>query len=85
MLGSLGLREIAAPHLRRLTDSTGHTTNLAIRDDTDVILVDRMRGRPGRTTTSNSASTPARGYRLTAPLPARPCWLSCPAPSWTGS
>jgi IclR family transcriptional regulator, pca regulon regulatory protein len=48
MLGSLGLREIAAPHLRRLTDSTGHTTNLAIRDDTDVILVDRMRGRPGR-------------------------------------
>jgi IclR family pca regulon transcriptional regulator len=48
MLGSLGLREIAAPHLRRLTDSTGHTTNLAIRDDADVILVDRMRGRPGR-------------------------------------
>lgn len=48
MLGSLGLREIAAPHLRRLTDSTGHTSNLAIRDDTDVILVDRVRGRPGR-------------------------------------
>jgi IclR family pca regulon transcriptional regulator len=48
MLGSLGLREIAAPHLRRLTDATGHTSNLAIRDDTDVILVDRVRGRPGR-------------------------------------
>jgi IclR family pca regulon transcriptional regulator len=44
------LREIAAPHLRRLTDSTGHTSNLAIRDDTDVILIDRVRvrGRPGR-------------------------------------
>lgn len=48
MLGSLGLREIAAPHLRRLTDATGHTSNLAIRDRTDVILIDRVRGRPGR-------------------------------------
>lgn len=47
-LGSLELREIAAPHLRRLTDVTGHTSNLAIRDDTDVILIDRVRGRPGR-------------------------------------
>ncbi|HEY7487255.1 MAG TPA: IclR family transcriptional regulator [Streptosporangiaceae bacterium] len=47
-LGSLGLREIAGPHLRRLTDTTGHTSNLAIRDDTDVILIDRVRGRPGR-------------------------------------
>jgi len=48
MLGSLELREITAPHLRRLTDTTGHTSNLAIRDDTDVILVDRVRGRLGR-------------------------------------
>jgi IclR family transcriptional regulator, pca regulon regulatory protein len=48
MLGSLGLREIAAPQLRRLTEATGHTSNLAIRDDTDVILVDRVRGRVGR-------------------------------------
>jgi IclR family transcriptional regulator, pca regulon regulatory protein len=48
MLGSLELRELAAPHLRRLTDTTGHTSNLAIRDDTDVILIDRVRGRPGR-------------------------------------
>ncbi len=47
-LGSLELREIAAPHLRQLTDTTGHTSNLAIRDDTDVILIDRVRGRPGR-------------------------------------
>jgi IclR family pca regulon transcriptional regulator len=47
-LGSLELREIAAPHLRQLTDATGHTSNLAIRDDTDVILIDRVRGRPGR-------------------------------------
>ena len=48
VLGSLELREIAAPHLRRLTDTTGHTSNLAIRDDTDVILIDRVRGRPSR-------------------------------------
>ena len=48
MLVSVVLREMAAPHLRRLTDTTGHTSNLAIRDDTDVILIDRVRGRPGR-------------------------------------
>lgn len=48
MLGSLELREIAAPHLRGLTETTGHTSNLAIRDGTDVILIDRVRGRPGR-------------------------------------
>lgn len=48
MLGSLELREIAAPHLRQLTETTGLTSNLAIRDDTDVILIDRVRGRPGR-------------------------------------
>jgi IclR family transcriptional regulator, pca regulon regulatory protein len=48
VLGSLELREIAAPYLRRLTDTTGHTSNLAIRDDTDVILIDRVRRRPGR-------------------------------------
>ena len=48
MLGSLELREIAGPHLRKLTEETGHTSNLAIRDDTDVILIDRVRGRPGR-------------------------------------
>jgi IclR family pca regulon transcriptional regulator len=47
-LGSMELREVAAPHLRRLTDATGHTSNLAIRDDTDVILIDRVRGRPSR-------------------------------------
>jgi IclR family pca regulon transcriptional regulator len=47
-LGSMELREIAAPYLRRLTEATGHTSNLAIRDDTDVILIDRIRVPPGR-------------------------------------
>jgi IclR family pca regulon transcriptional regulator len=48
MLGSLELREIAEPHLRWLAEATGHTSNLGIRDDTDVILIDRVRGRPDR-------------------------------------
>lgn len=48
VLGSMELREIAAPHLRRLAEMTGHTANLAIRDDTDAILIDRVRGRPCR-------------------------------------
>jgi IclR family transcriptional regulator, pca regulon regulatory protein len=48
VLGSLELREIAAPHLRRLTDTTGYTSNLAIRDDTDTILIDRVRAQTGR-------------------------------------
>lgn len=47
-LGTLGLHEIAAPHLRSLTEATGFTSNLAIRDGADVILIDRVRGRPGR-------------------------------------
>jgi IclR family pca regulon transcriptional regulator len=48
VLGSMELREVATPHLRLLAETTGHTANLAIRDDTDVVLIDRMRGRPGR-------------------------------------
>ena len=40
VLGSLELREIAAPHLRRLAETTGHTANLAVRDDTDAILIE---------------------------------------------
>ncbi|MGH3170235.1 MAG: IclR family transcriptional regulator [Trebonia sp.] len=48
VLASLELRDVAGPYLRRLTETTGHTSNLAIRDDTDVILIDRVRGRPGR-------------------------------------
>src|SRR5439155_11532042 len=48
LLASLDMREIAAPYLRRLSDDTGYTANLAIRDDIDVILIDRVRGREGR-------------------------------------
>jgi IclR family transcriptional regulator, pca regulon regulatory protein len=48
VLGSLELREIAGPYLRQLTDATGLTSNLAIRDDADVILIDRVLGQLGR-------------------------------------
>jgi IclR family transcriptional regulator, pca regulon regulatory protein len=48
VLGSLELRDIAAPYLRQLTDATGLTSNLAIRDDADVILIDRVLGQLGR-------------------------------------
>ena len=48
VLGSLELREVAAPHLRQLTDATGLTSNLAIRDDADVLLIDRVLGQLGR-------------------------------------
>jgi IclR family pca regulon transcriptional regulator len=47
-LGSMELREIAVPELRRLSHTTGYTSNLAIRDGGDVILIDRVRGRSGR-------------------------------------
>ena len=85
MLGSLGLREIAAPHLRRLADATGHTSNLAIRDDTDVILIDRVRGRPGRYHRLESSLHVGSRYPPTAAPPARPCSPFCPAPTLTRS
>jgi len=62
MLGSMEFREIAAPYLRRLTDITGHTSNLAIRDDTDVILIDRA----SPPTTKNSRSRCGRSPRRSA-------------------
>jgi len=42
-INSMELREIAAPHLQRLSDETGYTVNLAILDDTDVVYVERCR------------------------------------------
>jgi IclR family pca regulon transcriptional regulator len=42
-LESMELREIAAPALRRLTEATGYTTNLAILDGDDVVHIERIR------------------------------------------
>jgi IclR family pca regulon transcriptional regulator len=42
-INSMELREIAAPHLRELSDETGYTVNMAILDDLDIVYVERCR------------------------------------------
>jgi len=37
------LREVAAPHLRELSDDTGYTVNMAILDGLDIVYVERCR------------------------------------------
>jgi IclR family transcriptional regulator, pca regulon regulatory protein len=40
---SMELREVAAPHLRQLSDDTGFTVNMAILDSIDIVYVERCR------------------------------------------
>ena len=50
-INSMELRQVAAPHLQRLSDETGHTVNMAILDDVDIVYVERCRSvaaRPAR-------------------------------------
>ena len=48
-INSMELREVAAPHLQQLSDTTGFTVNMAILDDLDVVYVERCRsGRSGQ-------------------------------------
>ncbi|HEY7207423.1 MAG TPA: IclR family transcriptional regulator C-terminal domain-containing protein [Gaiellaceae bacterium] len=48
-LNSMDLLEIAAPHLRLLSDETQRTVNLAILEGTDVVYIERYRtARPGQ-------------------------------------
>jgi len=47
-INSMELREVAAPHLRRLSDETGFTVNLGILDGTDVVYVERCRSAQRR-------------------------------------
>jgi IclR family transcriptional regulator, pca regulon regulatory protein len=42
-INSMELREVAAPHLRHLSDATGYTVNMAILDDLDIVYVERCR------------------------------------------
>jgi len=48
-INSMDLREVSEPHLRRLSDETGHTVNLAILDGVDVVYIERRRAAgPGQ-------------------------------------
>jgi IclR family transcriptional regulator, pca regulon regulatory protein len=48
-LNSMELREIAVPHLQKLSDETGYTVNMAILDGPEVVYVERVRtSRPGQ-------------------------------------
>ena len=47
-INSMELRHVAAPQLRRLCDETGHTVNMAILDETDIVYVERVRASRGR-------------------------------------
>ena len=48
-INSMELREVAIPHLRRLSEDTGHTVNMAILDGPDIVYIERVRSqRPGQ-------------------------------------
>lgn len=48
-LNSMDLLEVSAPHLRRLSDETQRTVNVAILDGIDVVYIERCRAaRPGQ-------------------------------------
>ena len=42
-INSMELREIAAPHLQQLSDTTGHTVNLGVLDGVDIVYIERCR------------------------------------------
>jgi len=42
-INSMELREISAPHLRELSDETGHTVNMAVLDGSDILYIERCR------------------------------------------
>jgi IclR family pca regulon transcriptional regulator len=48
-INSMELRQVASPHLQRLSNETGFTVNMAILDGAEVVYVDRYRStRPGQ-------------------------------------
>ena len=42
-INSMELRHVATTHLKRLCDETGHTVNMAILDDVDIVYIERHR------------------------------------------
>jgi IclR family pca regulon transcriptional regulator len=47
-INSMELREVAAPHLRQLSDEMGFTVNMAILDELDIVYVERCRSSRAR-------------------------------------
>ena len=47
-INSMELRHLAAPYLQRLCDETGHTINMAILDDVNIVCVERFRASRSR-------------------------------------
>ena len=45
-INSMELRHVCAPHLKALSDATGHTVNMAVLDGTDIVYIERCRA-PG--------------------------------------
>jgi len=45
-INSMELRHISAPHLKGLSDATGHTVNMAVLDGSDIVYIERCRA-PG--------------------------------------
>jgi IclR family KDG regulon transcriptional repressor len=46
-ISSISLRQIAAPHLTRLRDELGHTIMLGVRQDDDLMYIDKRDGKGG--------------------------------------
>jgi len=42
-INSMELRQLAAPDLQALSDSTGHTVNMAVLDGVDIVYIERCR------------------------------------------
>jgi IclR family pca regulon transcriptional regulator len=46
---AMDIREVAQPHLQRLSDATGFTVNMALLDGSEVVYIERCRtSRPGQ-------------------------------------
>jgi len=46
-INSMELRHVSAPHLQLLSDSTGHTVNMAVLDGVDIVYIERCRSSRG--------------------------------------
>src|SRR3982751_4076331 len=77
-INSMELRHVSAPHLKQLSDATGHTVNMAVLDGADIVYIERCRGSGPREIDLNlhvgsrlPAYCTSMGKVLLAFLPAR--------------